>query len=331
MKAKGLSEEEAALRIQTAMRGALVRKHYRVKSVPGAPGIVHTRVQGTSEHFARVGINVARRQQDVRRQEHVRTMDILSIDPQQYAGGVAGGRELARAEDIAANVSVETGRPTAFINASYFNYGDARNKKFPEGTPIGPTIARGEEIPSLPIPKPYKKDYASYRPGSSPDMVTTGPLLAAVGRFRGLKQAFKPTTKSKYNYRDKHGESYPTSAIPGYLHHAGDPNARSAISWPVLGGAGPADPHASARQDRIRMMTITPGTGRAAGFTMPELSAAATRVTSWNQTPGGAINLDGGGSSAMGVVSHDQRLLMRAGYTGPEARPLSTVITYGRK
>lgn len=333
--------EKAVTRLQAMFRGRQVRQHYRVSSVPGAPGIIHTRVSGTSAHFSRVGMDVEQRRIQhgpASGGEHVRTMDILSIDRRRYAGGVAGGDTLSTAPEKAAHAAGSSGRPTAFINASYFNYGDARNRDEPEFRPIGRTRAGGADVPSLPVPAAYASDYTTLHFQDSGDLLTAGPMLS--GRKSGFMKfgskanapLFSPSGKAKYNYRDKHDQVYPTSAIPGYLHHAGDPNARAAFVFPATGSA---DDDTGARQDRVRMMTITPNTGREAGFTMAEMSQATTRVNSWNTHTGMALNLDGGGSVSMGVMNPDGTMSVKAGYSDRggnySARPLSTIIKYTGK
>jgi len=292
--------------LQSHVRGQQARSHVSVSSV-GDSGIVHVQIKGDAGTFEKVGID------NMNTSNGPKELHYLSVPSQGFQPHAVGGDKPYFDKDMQGGVPDEYSQQSlvsnsapgssshAFINGGYFNVAGRANKNLPEHAPIGETATPsgngesdtpgGKKIEHIPHPAEYEDDYRTitFKDGSK---LTTAPILSDHGGRAAFPQEKLLDPKYRYQGRDKDK--------PGVLKHAQHPNPRSGVSFP---GA-----ISSENAYRLAAGFTPPGQQRgsaSSGFTMPEWSTAMARMDRLNQNPGGSLNLDGGGSAALGVVNSE--------------------------
>jgi insecticidal toxin complex protein TccC len=269
--------------------------HVNVEPV-GDTGIVHVQIKGDANTFQSVGID------NMNTGNGPKELHYLSVPSERFQGHVLGGNKTYwdkdlpgtyvpndYAQQLLVSRSVPEAKSHAFINGSFFNVANRANKHLPVYTPIGDTATPGgEEVTSIPPPSGFHDDYiaTTFNDGSK---ITTAPILSD----RGVPTfPHEKLNSPKYQYQGSDRDK------PGVLKHAAHPNPRSGVSLPGAISSGNAYRLAAG---------FTPSTeqfgSQSSGFTMPEWSTTMARLDRLNQTPGGSLNLDGGSSTALGVVN----------------------------
>ncbi|WP_298913654.1 phosphodiester glycosidase family protein [uncultured Roseobacter sp.] len=176
------------------------------------------------------------------------------------------------------------------------------------GRPVGPTSTRTDH---LPIPSEYQDYYGQVTVGSEVGL-SSGPLLALDGAATHIPS---PQNDDRFEYRvttEGGLEENPRNKQVGVMTHAGDRNARAAIT--VQG-------------DDTIMHTVTPTEMRPQeGVTMEQwqqITMAGAGIRQMGETPasGSTLNLDGGGSVFMGVTGaspEEMRLVAKGQRLGEE-------------
>jgi hypothetical protein len=171
------------------------------------------------------------------------------------------------------------------------------------GRPVGQTLTRSDHIA---IPPEYARDYGQLMVGGDVGL-SSGPMLANEGTPTAL-----PLGDDRFQYRlpdpDAGGalDDNWRNPIAGVLTHAGDRNARAAISI---------------NEGDVFMQTVTPANAQpGAGATMAQwqtMTAAGAGIGR-PRGHGATLNLDGGGSVFMGVTQPDGdvREIARGGRPG---------------
>lgn len=297
---------------QSLVRGQQARSHVQVSHVDS--GIVHVQIKGDSNTFARVGI------EGLNTQSGPKELHYLRVPTEGFQGRVVGGDQIHyddkdnpvtdqnSQQGLVINTAPEE-KSHAYINGGYFNLVGLAKANKPSHTPIGKTATGGEPVKSLPVPRKYRNKYKTLSFGDG-SKVTSGPVLSENGQARFSQDKLN---KSKYQYKGNNTNK------PGVLKHAQHPNPRSGVSMP----------RAASSEDANRLAVgLTNGKRGSAGtgFTMPEWSTTMARLDRLNQSPSSSVNLDGGGSSALGVVnSQGDKLLDKR---EDISRGASTLITF---
>jgi len=316
-----LTPDEYATKVQARFRGNQERKKVSVSTIPNSGGMVKVHIAGDSADLERVGFK------GIDTTHGPKDLTYLKVPLDKYSPHLAGGENVRRPTDAPpARVREQMARdrtdpesskgPVAYINGSFYNASKSRkaSPEHDEAAAVGKNKVVGatEQPEPMPIPKEYAKDYQSVRfPNGS--TLTTAPLLSD-SNWRG-----KSVPRFDQNKLDDPKYQYPQDGHirPGDLQHAEHPNPRSAVNFPAgikptLGIRRSEIPHKSG--DAVRMLVASDNSGKVGatsqGLTMPELSNVMARVGELNKKPGPSYNLDGGGSSVMGVVSEDGRKLM---------------------
>lgn len=277
-----------------------------------APGIIAVALQGSAEVFAQAGIDLSRRF------KRDRTLFYLSIDS-SYEGRIVGGDEpvqlkTASAADLNQAISTPDSKWTAFLNGGFYNHGQRASTQNPSWASIGTSFIDGQYKPSVPVPAGYADTYVDLKMGDG-SFIQTGPLLARDGRAVFTQQHLE---QPRFQFDSQRN-------IPGELGHANRPNNRSAIS--LASGQSNAP-------ERTRLV-IGIGDSRrsddSSGFTLPEWAQVMARIDRLNAVPGWSVNLDGGDSSALGVIDQSDVVLMDAGAPGNKGRSTGNFIVFSKK
>jgi hypothetical protein len=182
------------------------------------------------------------------------------------------------------------------------------------GRPVGPTSTRNDP---LPIPTEYAPYYGQLNVGGNVGL-SSGPVLA----YEGQKTEI-PYNDDRFKYRLNTGggvEDNPRNQQAGVMTHAGDKNARAAITI---------------KDGNVIMHTVTiPTMAPQRGATMAQwqamtMAGAGIQEGSKDLQPGSTLNLDGGGSVYMGI--RDPSGQMRPVAKGQRAgetveRPVGNII-----
>ena len=272
-----------------------------------APGIIAVSIEGKNELFSRMGINFARPFKGKRQ------LSYLSLES-DYKSKISGGDyrfPLKSAPGF--KIYEEAGAPTsnyiAFINGGFYNNRGEASPSAPTHAAIGKIFMGGKEKASVDIPKGYEQYYVPLTM-SDGSTIHTGPLLTSGGKLEFTEEHLK----------DKKFQYSPETAAPGQLGHAGTPNQRSGISMPVVFD----------KESRIRI-AVGLGGGRtqsSRAYTMPEWANVMLKLDSMNATSGWSVNLDGGDSSVLGVVSRNGTILMDQAALANHKRRIPNFITF---
>jgi insecticidal toxin complex protein TccC len=275
-----------------------------------APGIIGVALFGGAEVFEQVGISLSRGFKGER------SLYYLSIDA-SYEGLIVGGDrpvslKSASAAGLNAAIGSSGAKWTAFINGGFYNLGQLADANEPPWAAIGTSFIDGGYKQSVTIPSDYVEDYVELRMGNG-SFIQTGPVLASEGQAVFTQQHLE---EPKFQFD-------PEMNFPGRLGHSNRPNNRSGISMPSEASSAP----------RTRLV-IGLGRGRnddSPGFTMPEWAEVMARIDRLNDLPGRSVNLDGGDSSALGVIDQSNVVLMDAGAPGNKKRGTSNFIAFMKK
>ncbi len=272
-----------------------------------ASGIIHVHIQATEAGLQEIGINIPR-------QTFGRTLDYLSIDS-TYQSKLAGTQGLTKlkamsADEIYDASDISGKKNIAYINGAFFNKESTANPDAPQHATIGASSISGSPSPSLPIPEKYSDLYTkvSFADGS---FFHSAPLLS-----QGGAQLFTSELSSQSRHKFD-----PANNIPGFLGHAGDANARSAISMPV-------GTTTTSRSRLILGSTISPPVPNDPGYTMEEWSIVTNRLDKLNDDPSRSINLDGGASTVLGAISDTSEFLMNVKTNRDANRGLANFIVF---
>jgi insecticidal toxin complex protein TccC len=274
------------------------------------PGIIGVALFGGAEVFEQVGISLSRGFKGER------SLYYLSIDA-SYEGQIVGGDrpvslKSASAAGLNAAIGSSGAKWTAFINGGFYNLGQLADANEPPWAAIGTSFIDGGYKQSVTIPSDYVEDYVELRMGNG-SFIQTGPVLASEGQAVFTQQHLE---EPKFQFD-------PEMNFPGRLGHSNRPNNRSGISMPSEASSAP----------RTRLV-IGLGRGRnddSPGFTMPEWAEVMARIDRLNDLPGRSVNLDGGDSSALGVIDQSNVVLMDAGAPGNKKRGTSNFIAFMKK
>jgi len=355
-----MSEDEAARVIQErfrALRSARqVRAQVRVRTE--APGIVGTRIRsakgaGTPSLGVHPDTPLGRIQGNLDSRSEYNRLRVLGGASRGAVLGPGPGQGPQPAAALAAGVP----RGTAVINGGFFAHTpEMRSEEdmgpalaTPEelanangytkahvhherlrkvgkegvGRPVGPTGTRSDH---LPIPAEYEEHYGRVTVGGRVGL-SSGPMLASQGVPTPLPD------DDRFRYRLDVGEDgdrerldNPRNQEVGVLTHAGDPNARAAIS--VQGE--------DSVLHTLTVPSMAPRTGAtmkqwqqitAAGAGIRPARAGADPVASAERAS--TLNLDGGGSVYMGIRDRSGAMRVIAKGQRPEEtkeRPVGNVI-----
>ncbi|MPQ68585.1 MULTISPECIES: RHS repeat-associated core domain-containing protein [unclassified Pseudomonas] len=275
-----------------------------------APGIIGVVMMGGAEVFERIGISLTR--------DFVgaRSLFYLSIDSRYESKIVGGDGPIPLKSSTADSLNAAIGSPhsefTAYINSGFYNAGRRADANAPAWASIGPISVGGELKRSVALPDQYKDDYVQLTMDDA-SFIYTGPLLAEGGSVAFTSDKLDDP---KFQFSEEKN-------IPGYLVHANRPNNRSAISLPAESGG----------KDARTRLVIGLGVGRgdnSPGFTLAEWAEVTNRLDRLNATPGRSINLDGGDSSALGVLS-PKVALMDAQARGNPQRKVGSFIAFSMR
>ncbi len=275
-----------------------------------APGIIGVALSGGAEVFEQVGISLSRGFKGER------SLYYLSIDA-SYEGRIVGGDrpvslKSASAAGLNAAIGSSGAKWTAFINGGFYNLGQLADANEPSWAAIGPSFIDGGFKQSVSIPSDYIENYVELRMGNG-SFIQTGPVLAREGQAVFTQQHLE---QPKFQFD-------PEMNYPGRLGHSNRPNNRSGISMP-----------SEANSVHRTRLVIGLGRGRSddsPGFTMPEWAEVMARIDRLNELPGWSANLDGGDSSALGVIDQSNVVLMDAGAPANKKRGTSNFIAFMKK
>lgn len=277
-----------------------------------APGIIAVALQGNAEVFEQAGIELPRHF------KRDRTLFYLSIDS-SYEGRIVGGDKpvhlkTASAAGLNAAISAPDSKWTAYLNGGFYNLGQRASSDAPSWASIGTSFIDGQNKPSVPVPAEYADTYVDLKM-SDGSFIQTGPFLARDGQAVFTQQHLE---EPRFQFD-------PGSNIPGELGHANRPNNRSAISL-----ASPQT-DGSARTRLVIGIGDNSRSDASSGFTLPEWAQVMARIDRLNTVPGWSINLDGGDSSALGVIDQSNVILMDAGAPGNRGRSTGNFIAFAKK
>ena len=276
-------------------------------------GIVGVSIRGTKWDLKSIGIALDRST------DAPREISYLAIGD-RYSGKVSGGNasiplSSASGEEIS---NASGSMPVAYINGGYFNFGKTLEGSDQEYASVGANSIDGESRACVQPPEQYARRYAKLIfPNGS--FIHVAPRLTV----RGI-----PAFQRRDSLLDENLYSTQTGEV-GALGHAGDPNARSGISLPHDGTA-------------LTRIAIGLNTGRhqlgdkknEPGFTMLEWTTVMTRLDHLNppdqneDRPASSYNLDGGDSSALGVLDICGEHLLRVNTGAARARPIGNFISF---
>jgi len=275
-----------------------------------APGIIGVAITGGAAEFEKIGIS------QERKFVGERSIFYLSLDS-RYESKVVGGEghvflKSSSTEHLNALIGSPHSEFSAYINSGFYNAGKRADANAPSWAAIGPISVNGTPRRSIAVPERYKYDYLPIIMDDG-SFIHTGPLLA-----RGGSVVFSADELSNPKYQFSEEKN-----IPGHMAHANRPNNRSAISLPAK---------SSAAGSRTRLV-IGLGKGRgddSPGFTLPEWAEVTNRIDRLNRQPGLSVNLDGGDSSALGVLNQNVSL-MDAQAPGSANRRVGSFIAFSMK
>lgn len=307
----GLDSERARGLWRFAIDSVLQQREDR-DIVTIAPGIIAVALQGNAEVFEQAGIDLSR---SFKRD---RTLFYLSIDS-SYEGRIVGGDEPVRlktasAAGLNAAISAPDSKWTAYLNGGFYNHGQRASTQAPSWASIGTSFIDGQHKPSVPVPADYADSYVDLRM-SNGSFIQTGPLLARDGKPVFTRQHLD---EPRFQFDSE-------SNIPGELGHANRPNNRSAISL------ASEQSDASARTRLVIGIGDSRRSDDSSGFTLPEWAQVMARIDRLNAVPGRSLNLDGGDSSALGVIDQSDVVLMDAGAPGNKGRSTGNFIAFSKK
>ncbi len=278
----------------------------RVRTI--APGMIFVSIAAPEKTLASMGINLERQALTLRK------IDYLSIDS-SYQSKLAGKDSLLPLKamipsDIHAATGTGNSQNIAFINGAFFNMLNRVSASAPEHATIGKSIIDGRHMPELPIPRAYADKYTSVAM-SDGSMFHSAPQLSGSGR-----QLF--TSDELLEPRFKFD---PDTNLPGNLGHAGDPNARSAISFAGTGSTNPST--------RL-ILGGDPGgeKNNSAGYTLTEWAQVTNRLDSLNSVPGRSVNLDGGASTVLGAINRDRGFMADVKTTRDLKRGMANFLVF---
>jgi insecticidal toxin complex protein TccC len=305
----GLNSEKAQ-DLWRLLRHSVVNEQRDIVTM--VPGIIAVSLEGDADYFQARGFDLSRRFIGKR------TLAYLSIDP-SYEGQIAGGDQPVRlksgsASHLNAAINKADARWSAYLNGGFYNLQQRASRQAPKWASIGNSFVDGRYRPSLPLPAAYADAYVDLKM-SNGSFIQTAPLLAKDGKAQFTEMRLQ---EARFKFDA-------TANLPGELGHADQPNNRSAIS--LLNKE-------SAAKDRTRLV-IGIGDSRrkddSSGFTMPEWSDVMARIDRLNIVPGESFNLDGGDSTALGVLSRSDVLFMDAGAPGNPNRSTGNFIAFSKK
>ncbi|WP_339501546.1 RHS repeat-associated core domain-containing protein [Pseudomonas silesiensis] len=275
-----------------------------------APGIIGVALFGGAEVFEQAGISLSRPFKGER------SLFYLSIDA-SYEGRIVGGDrpvslKSASAAGLNAAIGSSGAKWVAFMNGGFYNHSQLVDVNSPPWASVGTSFIDGEYKQSVPIPSDYVEDYVDLQM-SNGSFIQTGPVLAREGQ----------AVFNQQHLEDARFQFCAEMNYPGRLGHSNRPNNRSGISMPSE----------QSEASRTRLV-IGLGRGRnddSPGFTMPEWAEVMARIDRLNDAPGWSVNLDGGDSSALGVIDQSNVVLMDAGAPGNKGRGTSNFIAFSKK
>ncbi len=258
-----------------------------------APGIVRVSMRGGPGLFRATGFDLGHRFNGQR------VLGWLSIDSQYQSRVVVGNRGMAliplmnmEGRQVNLMSGTTSASHTAFINGGFYNFQHQADMYLPRSTPIGETAAAGRKVDSIPLHEDYKDYYARLQM-SDKSYIHSAPVLSHQGEAVFTEELLE----------DPMFQFDAATNYPGFLGHSSHGNPRSGISM--------AGSKAGATRFAVGL-----GYGRgedSPGYTMPEWAAVFARLDRLNPVPGSSINLDGGTSSGMGVVTRSGKVLTRYG------------------
>lgn len=254
-----------------------------------APGIISVNITGGNELFARMGIPLTRHV------EGDRKLSYLSIDS-SYRTKISGGEAPVYLKSnpqgaIGADKKLNKSSTTAYINGGFYNMLQKADAASPTYASIGKNLIDSKEKASVSIPLVHRSDYAKVGMDDG-SMIFSGPVLSREGVQTFTSQDLK---KGRFQFNSS------TDSV-GAFGHADQPNPRSGISFPKAGKA-------SART-RVAVGLADSRSLNSPGYVMDEWAGVMARLDRMNVgAPGWAVNLDGGGSSALGVMSQGQSVM----------------------
>lgn len=277
----------------------------KIKTV--APGIIHVHIRATEARLQDLGIKLPR-------QTNGRTLDYLSIDS-TYQSKLAGTQGLTKLKAMSAGEiydasDISSAKHIAYINGAFFNMENRANPDAPQHATIGDSSISGSTSPSLPIPGKYSDLYTKVSFGDG-SFFHSAPLLS-----QGGVQLFT----SELSNQSRH-KFDPANNLPGFIGHAGDANARSAISMPV-------GTSTTSRSRLILGSTVSSRVPNDPGYTMEEWSIVTNRLDKLNDHPNRSINLDGGASTVLGAISNTLEFLLNIKTNRDTNRGLANFIVF---
>jgi len=284
-------------------------------------GVTSVSIKGDRSVFARVGIYLDR---DT---EAPRDFHYLALD-NSLRGKVSGGDATIKLGSAkGADIEAASGSmPAAYINGGYFNMGQKKpNERSAEHASVGENFIDGRPKQFVEPPADYASKYSKLTLNDG-SYIHVAPKLST----RGVPQFSRRDSLLPQN---TYGE---TTNHVGALGHAGDPNARSGISLAQNGTA----------KTRIAI-TLNQGRGtfqhntNEPGATMLEWTAFMSRLDNLNPKneegfpAASSWNLDGGDSSALGVLDDAGEHLLRVntlkvGRGLKPARPIGNFLSWHR-
>lgn len=298
------TEQDAAIKIQSAFRGYLSRKAVSVKSIHG---VIHTHISSSG--------HITLPENTRGREVQSRLRIGASYDSLLVQGG-AGNFDVYHKPDNAPVMNTTSllelnnvSGTKAFLNGGFFANneslimpsGEVTGEKF-KGHIIGPAPERHNKVE---IPIQWRKDYAVL-------VKNDVELLASGPRLSGESINF---TSDLYLYEGERFSSHPggvnpLSKLQGNLAHSGNPNPRAALSLSSSGD--------------IRMHTLsTDDYSRDKGGTMTEWRDIVNAMA-----PGAdSVNMDGGASMSMGIIINGNIMQITKG--GAELRCIANMVTSG--
>lgn len=281
------------------------------------PGIVAVSVTGNAEVFASLGFH------GLSTWYGPRTLDYLAIDPATYEGIVSGGDArfnplISKAEDFASYSGAHQ-RTMAHINGTYYNIQTAADDRLPDHASIGPAVSNRGRLPHTAIPSDYASHYRKITLGQG----TSLHAAPALTEYSGI--VFQPADNDPlFLYQ---GDQ---RLVPGRLHHAQHPNARSGISLPSPGGNGGLARMAVGSQAGSRG-------DHAVGYTLQDWAIVMQRLDRLDDNaredvafPHDSTNLDGGTSSLMGVIDATGKRLYGVSQNS-KGKGIATSITFRQR
>ncbi|EJD7605399.1 RHS repeat protein [Salmonella enterica] len=298
------TEQDAAIKIQSAFRGYLSRKAVSVKNIHG---VIHTHISSSG--------HITLPENTRGREVQSRLRIGASYDSLLVQGG-AGNFDVYHKPDNAPVMNTTSllelnnvSGTKAFLNGGFFANneslimpsGEVTGEKF-KGHIIGPAPERHNKVE---IPIQWRKDYAVL-------VKNDVELLASGPRLSGESINF---TSDLYLYEGERFSSHPggvnpLSKLQGNLAHSGNPNPRAALSLSSSGD--------------IRMHTLsTDDYSRDKGGTMTEWRDIVNAMA-----PGAdSVNMDGGASMSMGIIINGNIMQITKG--GAELRCIANMVTSG--